>query len=461
MVVYNARVFGELVITHVDNASWHWDDRGAGGRRASFWQPNLPPDYRRLGTMVIPDRGTHNLPYDGPERTKEHTVALCVRENHPVPPAGRKPALADPVDYEWVWDDSDTGSKYGGALWRPTPPEGYVAMGLVASDNSHDKPPLDAVVCVREDLTFPAVASDEPVYDDKGAGGKHTLSVWRNNVPPTYYDNSDSTRVLIAPNTYTGHASHDKPTFLPEMRVLCLPIPSEKSAKPPKPSLEDRTRPHGRTPETLTNLVWLPFTAVEDKHRSTEWKLANSPFYRVERKVSWSLLSFIDNDTSTTQSVTDTVTTGVEKESTNTFSVNTGLEISATSGVSVGIINVSVTSTVSLELGFSHARSVKELESHSVSRTLQAPADHAAAVWVGTHTLQVTRDDRSLVAEPVTFHGNSFHYDQFPDAPTAEPASANTAAAPAKAAEVGSPTKPIAAAGSGKAAANTKRSSRT
>lgn len=451
MAVYNARYFGELSITHVDTANWHWDDRGAGGRRTSFWQPNLPPGYRRLGTVVLTDRGSHNLPYDGPERTRDHTVALCVKQNPKVSSPDGRPALADPVGYEWVWDDTSTGARYKGALWRPTPPEGYVAMGLVASDNSHEKPPLDAVVCVREDLTHTAVASEASVYDDQGTGGKHALSVWRNDVPPKYLDGGDSTHVLIAPNTYTAHASHDRPKHLPDMRVLCLPVPSDKAPRPTKPTVDGHHSPPSMTPEVLTNVVWLPFTAVRDDDRTTEWKLVNSPFYRVERKVSWSLLQFLNNDTDVTQSVSDTVTTGLEKETIDTFNVNTGFSYSGTSGFSVSVVNVSVTTSFSLELGFSRSSASKELESHSVTRTLQVPANHSAAMWVGTNTLQVTRDDKSLVAEPVTFHGNSFHFDQYPDAPEEGDSGANTVQTRI--------TQP-AAGSSGKATANTKRSVR-
>jgi hypothetical protein len=457
--VKNAKTFGELFITHVENFTWHWDDEGSGGKLAvSFWHPNaptIPEGYKALGTVALPAWGSDNLPTNSSHKVKEHTVAVCVRENPDVPSPDGKPALADPVDYAWVWSDKGTGSKYAEALWRPVAPEGYVAMGLVASKDSYDKPPLDAVTCVREDLTYRAEASEKPVYKDTGTGGKHDLSVWRNSVPSKYVDSRDSARVLLSPNTYTAHTSYDRPRHLPDMHVLCLPLPSEKSKTPTRPALEDRDRPAGQTPEALVGTVWVPFTAVKDEDRSTEWKLANSPFYRIERKVSWSLLSFINNDTDTAQSVTDTVTTGIEKETIDTFSVNTGFSYSGNGGFSIGVISASVTTTFSLELGFSRSKSSKELESHSVARTLQVPAKHAGAMWVGTSTLQVTRGDKSLVAEPLIFHDNNFHYDQFPDATTPEtevkiPQQVVTAPAQSRS------SKPTAGAGKGSTA--TKRS---
>ncbi|MET9694929.1 hypothetical protein ABZY81_42230 [Streptomyces sp. NPDC006514] len=39
----------------------------------------------------------------------------------------------------------------------------------------------------------------------------------------------------------------------------------------------------------------------------------------------------------------------------------------------------------------------------------------AAAMWVGDHTIQVTRQDGTHVGTPLTFHGDSTHFDEFPD----------------------------------------------
>ncbi|MEV6584075.1 Vps62-related protein [Streptomyces sp. NPDC051582] len=427
-MVKNAMAFGELFVTHTDQFTWHWDDEGTGGRETiSCWHPNAPIGYKPLGTLAIPAWHASNLPGSG-KKLDEHVVAVCVKQHPDVPSAKGKPALADPVDYELVWDDKGSGSKYAGSFWRPTPPAGYVALGLVVSKNSYDKPPLDAVTCVREDLTHTAVPSADRIYADKGTGAKRAFSAWSNIVPPAYVGNTDDVnRFLLAPNTFTGHAAYDKPQYLPDMHVLCLPMRAERSEPAPFPALEGRRRPSGNSVATVANAVWLPFTAVHDPDKSTEWKLGNSPFYRIERKASWNLLSFINNTTDSVQTVTDSVTTGVEKETTDTFSVNTGISISGTSGVSVGVINTSVTTTFSLEMGFSRSTGVKELESRTVSRTLQAPADHAVALWVGTHTLQVMRADKTRVGAPLSFHGDSFHYDQYPDAPGSVSSQGHTA----------------------------------
>ncbi|MGW7317726.1 hypothetical protein [Streptomyces sp. NPDC054865] len=43
------------------------------------------------------------------------------------------------------------------------------------------------------------------------------------------------------------------------------------------------------------------------------------------------------------------------------------------------------------------------------------PPNKAAAMWVGDHTLRVTRQDGEAVGSPLTFHGDSTHFDEFPD----------------------------------------------
>lgn len=67
---------------------------------------------------------------------------------------GLAPALAMPVDYSLVWNSDDgIGTNHQpGYFWLPVPPAGYKALGFVVT-NKPDKPELDEVRCVREDLT--------------------------------------------------------------------------------------------------------------------------------------------------------------------------------------------------------------------------------------------------------------------------------------------------------------------
>ncbi|OLZ63843.1 hypothetical protein AVW11_19820 [Streptomyces amritsarensis] len=138
-----------------------------------------------------------------------------------------------------------SGGKHYGACWRPVAPGGYVALGGVMSENTHDKPALTDVVCVREDLTH--MADLKWIYEDKGTGAKDYFSVWANQVPPAYQDGRDGGhRAQVAPNTFTAASSWDEPSpGAPERRVLCIEMPVEE--KPPgRLSEADRQGAAGR-----------------------------------------------------------------------------------------------------------------------------------------------------------------------------------------------------------------------
>lgn len=411
-----SKAFGELTLAYTDKLTWCWDDEDSGGKHwVSFWQPVAPEGFKVLGTVAIPAWGSANLNPGTPnEKIKDHVVAMVVKETPGVPSATGKPPLAAPTDYEKVWQDSGTGTKYKGMIWRPIPPKGYVAMGCVTPKDSYDKPPLDAVVCVREDLTFGSNA--KWIYSDAGAGGKEDLSVWRNVVPPSYVDNTDGrTRALIAPNTFAAHNAYNQPQWLPEMRVLCLPMPVEEPVRSPYPELTNHSQPASKTPEVPANAVWVPFTAITDTAKSTPWKLENSPFYKLERKAAWSLVRHLNNNTQIVQKVTEAVTLGVEKEQVSSFTAAVGVAFTATAGVSSGFASAEVSTTYSLELGFGTSTGLKEIESRQVTKELSAPPGTAAAVWVGSSTIQVVRADNTRVGPPVTFKGETDYYDQYPD----------------------------------------------
>ncbi|MFE1791951.1 hypothetical protein ACFW7J_26760 [Streptomyces sp. NPDC059525] len=114
--------------------------------------------------------------------------------------------------------------------------------------------------------------------------------------------------------------------------------------------MEEKPYPADRTPETTVNAAWVPFMAVKDDHKSASWKLADSPLYRIERRASWYMHRFVNN-TSSPQSLSETVTVGVEKDGSDTFSAEVGISVSAQVGVSSGVASASVTTTYSLAVG--------------------------------------------------------------------------------------------------------------
>ncbi|MEU4955774.1 Vps62-related protein [Streptomyces lavendulae] len=414
--------FGELALAFTDEFTWCWDDKGTGGANwVSFWHPKALDGFRALGTMAMPAWESANLAARNPNsaaasKTKEHIVALCVKQGDgQAAKAASTPALASPTDYEQVWTDVGSGGTYKGSVWRPVPPKGYVAMGCVVPENTYEKPPLDAVWCVRRDLAFRSATKF--VYDDRKTRAKFRLSVWRNIATPEYNSTDGTVEALIAPNAFAAHQSWSQPDGLPEMYILCLPLPTDAPDPGAFPQLTSREKPAEKTLERVAEVAWIPFSAVkEDKDYSVPWKLENSPFYKIERKVRWALAGHINNTTSVNQKTTASTTVGTEESYANTWGISAGFTVSATAGYNVGVQTGSVTLTFSLTGNFSETRTWKKMESVTWTKELVAPPGKAAAEWVVNNSIQLVRGDGSRFGSPLTFNdATSTHFDEYPD----------------------------------------------
>ena len=150
-----------------------WDYNSGANSRLSVWRPICPPGWCSLGDVAVPA-------LEPPAST------LLVRRDDG---AGDDPRpVAAPVGYERacaIPGGARRVKKAGTAsFWRPVPPPGYVACGHVASA-SHAPPPIDAVVCLRFDLTDalpPTAFADGPAWTSAGAGfklGRAPLAVYR------------------------------------------------------------------------------------------------------------------------------------------------------------------------------------------------------------------------------------------------------------------------------------------
>lgn len=140
--------FGNLLINFTSEFTPLWNDQGSGSvRSASFWRPVPSSDflagYFPLGDLAVP----------GHDNINKRNIVAVVKEGEPPGSEAlvKDKALSQPDDYELVWKDSGSGAYANGSIWRPIPPEGYVAMGLVCG-TGHDKPSRNAIRCVRADL---------------------------------------------------------------------------------------------------------------------------------------------------------------------------------------------------------------------------------------------------------------------------------------------------------------------
>lgn len=394
------REFGELIITFTTKFELQWQDKGSGAKRdGAFYRPIPPPGFYPLGSIAVAN-------YASPDGNQ---AAICVRE---ASGAHSRPPLARPLRCDLMWTDKGSGSNMDGSCWRPVPPAGYVALGDVFA-TGYRAPSLDAVRCVRADLTQLGIVGDL-IYDDRGSGASSDFSAWKIVANAANYDKTTGT---FAVNSFIAASNYDQPQYGPVANCLNLPLPVEKHGiTPSRPVLNSHNRPPSKFGEVVNTKIVVPFTAVRDEHRSLSWKIQNSMFYTVERVVSYDLQLFSDNGTSTDQTLSRSVKTGVSTEKSETFSKETGITVGYSVGISSGGFGAQASVSMTVTMGFSTTTAVTQFYEKENKIDLVVPANSAAATWLESSSFRVRRADGSLVGADLTLFlsDTSTLSDQFP-----------------------------------------------
>ncbi|MHB2245564.1 Vps62-related protein [Pseudomonas fitomaticsae] len=259
-----------LLISFTTEFQRVWDTKNLRSSPAGFWRPAPPPDvlpgYFSLGDLAIPEfsniTGT--------------SVAAVVREaDSPSIDSTKGKALSRPANFEQVWKDSGSGAKTYASIWRPIPPEGYVALGLVCASD-HEKPSVNSVRCVRMDLVAPATVGTS-IWSDKGSGAKQNFSAWSIEPPIAV-----AGEICFSPGTFTGVQSHSRPSPHLASYALRIPITLQSNTAPAAPILSGFGSSTPIEPATVTQVARLPWFAVRDDMHPLE-QLRSSPYYRLER----------------------------------------------------------------------------------------------------------------------------------------------------------------------------------
>lgn len=259
-----------------------WDTAGSRAKPAAFWRPMPPadvlPGYFPLGDVAIGDHDNIN---------DRHAVAVVCEAATPSADPAKGSALRRPDDYELIWQDTGSGSKKDGAIWRPIPPQGYVALGSVCSDG-HAKPSLNAVRCVRADLL---IASDLnlPVWTDRDSRARQSISTW-SVIPPS----APADEIHLAPGTFVGVKGYSKPANF-NLYSLRIPIVIDVNARPAAPVLADVTPPTLQPPEQPAYSARLPWFIVKDPQLTRRQQLSQSPEYLLQRTDHYQLVGHCHN----------------------------------------------------------------------------------------------------------------------------------------------------------------------
>lgn len=268
---------------------------------------------------------------------------------------------------------------------------------------------------MRQDLTYPGKIGGL-IWNDQKSGANGDIGVWSIDAP----DGASDTYGFIAANTFAAVSNYNQPATDPAANVLMLPFPTTSADDPEPPVLTGKAKPDDQTAPVKDHTVLVPFTGITDQQQSLDWQIRNSPFYTVGRYVFYSLVLFNNNQTQEKQRSTQAVTVGVDKTSSNEFSVDTNITVGYEAGVSLGE-SAKVSASLSVSLGYKQSTSVSVMKSTTVSSELLTPPQHAAALWTASYQLQLVRADGTRVGLPLQFQAasSSFLQSQYPEPETA------------------------------------------
>ncbi len=387
--------FGDLILTFTDQYELRWNDQGSGANAdGAYWHPLPPAGFYALGSVGVNNYSNIN----------GSQASLCVR----VSPQAQN-ALAFPVRYEQIWADHGSGAHLDGSVWRPIAPDGYVALGDVFV-RGYDNPSQHDVVCVRRDLTVRGLIGAE-IWADHGSGAKQDLDTFAIVTPTT---DLDSEKGYFAVNSFVANNSYNQPTGAVEINCLNLPFPVQKLNDPSNPVLDSYAMPPAYSGKTIDRIVTVPFTAITDNAYPLSWKVQNSPFYFVERQIAYARELFNYNNSSTPQTVSKTVTTGVSHTSSQTFSVTTGISVTAEGGVSFLGTGGKVSATISVEMGWETSTGIEQFQESSVLKQLVTEPKKAGCLWAQSYTFLIAREDNTYLTDQLNFDVDSFYISDYP-----------------------------------------------
>ncbi|SUD27525.1 Plant protein of uncharacterised function (DUF946) [Pseudomonas fluorescens] len=400
--------YSNLLINFSTEFSPLWSDQGAGSvNPVSFWRPVPSSDFLSgffpLGDLAVAGYGNVN---------KHRTVAV-VSEAPPSSDGARGAnALNPPVEYELVWKDSGSGAHANGSIWRPIPPEGYVALGLVCGIG-HDKPSRNAIRCVRADLVIASYISDL-IWNDKGSGAHKDFSAWSVEPP-----GAASGEAYFSAGTFVGVDSYTKPSTHVAAYSLRMQIPLRVSAAPPAPALPGYRQPAPFETAHITHVSMIPWFTIKDPNLLPIEQLRTSPLYRLERTDRYVLVGFGHNKTTLNQTFKWTATRGENGGKSKTLTKTTAVEVGAEWQFNVWASSIKF--SAKLSKGMTHTETSSDGWTTSTAFEIAAtvPANKAVAVYLIQSDYKLLRQNGTQVATDVSYtDGDSVYWSEYP--PTRE-----------------------------------------
>jgi hypothetical protein len=388
--------YGDLRVTLTSAYDLRWNDSGSGANRdGGFWHPKPQGNMRPVGSVAVPHHGDINNQW----------AVLLVGDNIDARPADKGAAVVPPVDYDGpLWTDRGSGAHSDGSFWRPKAPQGYIALGDVAS-SGYGKPGLDQIWCIRADLVSDGAYKETKegaaisVWDDMGSGAKSDASFWE--IIPRK-SNAASGYIPVLAGTFRcspGYSPAD--ASLAKVPALYVPKPNKRfSPSPPQVTKDTIPELNDTYDQTATCAVTLPFTCFFEPSDRAGLDAISNPFCTVTKQVSWIVKEKFPNYQQTAYTQTQTLTTGVKTSSSTTTTNSAGLSISSEFGYGLAKWSVSL----NYQFTLSQTNSFEEVQQRTMSKTITVAPHTMAIAWAKRVSIQGVRDaDGSRIDSEANF----------------------------------------------------------
>jgi hypothetical protein len=359
-----------LLITYTDQFTWIWDDSGSGATdNGSFWAPVPPPGYRALGSL---GRSGWNNP-------STLVAMVCVKA------INGSDALADPLDYQLAYEDRGTGGDHNVSVWKPVPPQGYAALGMVARTDYGNKPALSNIACVKKTLLTPGLCGSW-FWDDSNSGGSQNFGGWY--VAPPNYPIEDMKALLPTGGTFISR--HDSSYESPPATHDCmwvfnitLPLVTDTFDVWNGPQLTGPMAPLPMDSHVIQE-IGLPLALSKDPAGSftLHWRVVNSPVYRLRREFAYKWCMGWDNTASSeVQSLNWTSSTSYETSNTNSFTTTHGIEVGMELGAECKIFSGKVSFKYTYQWSSTTSTTMTKSYTTSITRNVVVPAHSYVGLW--------------------------------------------------------------------------------
>lgn len=350
-----------------------------------------------------------------------HALSFMFGPEFPWPPAEVNGHMAVPVVKPKPGSDalcfthefSGPGYPYAVA-WTPVAPSGYVAVGTFFS-SGWSWP--DSAVCIRADLTTAAPVNTLLAAINISSPAEYPLHFYSIDAPDAGAHPGAYLTAGGFINTVGVAAAADHPSA----HILDVPLPTlaEAGDQTIVPRLTGYEAPPEFTKPYMARAMLVPCTLLKDPRfaQNLAWRVDNSPFYRLERQVLYKKIYYNRNNTSTEQTNSVLIRSGVTTTESTRIYNETQITVSAELGLTIKALSGKIAVTVSRTMGYETSTSISELQEKEVTTSINTPPFKAVAAWQEYNRYVLYRHNGTEL-EPVStweFGIDNYVTDEYPD----------------------------------------------